>query len=239
MHYIINRIQTESPPHQHNEYEIIIYTKGQGTSCSVAEVPVKQGNIIIIPPNTVHKCSFSDQLERIYIRGEFTPYFSFSSPVFLMDSSGQEGVMLANMIYHNRFANPEYLSSLMDAFLHYLLQSIQTEDRIHMAVTHIADQMTGGFYDCEMDVRALLENSGYAEDYIRAQFKRITGKTPVEFLTQVRIRHACCLIDTYGKDVPLAEIASKCGFTDYVYFSKKFKSITGVSPRTYVANTFA
>ncbi len=108
---------------------------------------------------------FLDELERIYIRGEFSHYFSLSSPVILTDNAQQEGIVLAKMIYNNRFANPEYL-------------------------------------------------------------------------TEVRIRHACCLIDTYGRDVPLMEIASKCGYNDYVYFSKKFKSITGISPRTYIANTF-
>ena len=36
----------------------------------------------------------------------------------------------------------------------------------------------------------------------------------------------------------LIEIAEKCGYTDYVYFSKKFKSVTGVAPRTYLADTF-
>lgn len=238
MKYIINRIKTASPPHQHYEYEIIIYTKGRGISCAAEEIPVKEGNIIIIPPNTVHQCSFPNELERIYIRGEFSPYFSFSYPVLLKDNPQQDGIVLANMIYNNRFANPEYLSTLIDAFLHYLLQSIQTEDRIHTAITHIIDQITDCFYDYDLDIRGMLEDSGYAEDYIRAQFKKITGKPPVEFLTEVRIRHACCLIDTYGKDIPLAEIASKCGYTDYVYFSKKFKRITGVSPRTYIANTF-
>lgn len=239
MKYIINMVDTTSPPHQHNEYEIIIYTKGQGISYASEEISVTQGNILIVPPNTVHQCTFPDQLERIYIRGEFSHCFSFSSPVFLKNNPQQEGFVLANMIYNNRYANPEYLSALMDAFLHFLMQSIQTEDRIHMAVNHIVDQITSCFFDYDLDIKAMLEDSGYAEDYIRANFKKITEKTPVEFLTEVRIRHACCLIDTYGKDIPLSEIAAKCGYTDYVYFSKKFKSITGVSPRTYIANTFA
>ena len=30
-----------------------------------------------------------------------------------------------------------------------------------------------------------------------------------------------------------AEIAEKCGYTDYVYFSRRFKQITGISPREY------
>ena len=32
----------------------------------------------------------------------------------------------------------------------------------------------------------------------------------------------------------VAEIAEKCGYTDYIYFSRKFKQITGKSPRAYM-----
>ena len=239
MRYIINSVSAESPPHQHSEYEIIIYTKGAGIAALAEDYPVSQGNIMIVPPNTVHQCCFPERLERIYIRGDFSPFFSFSSPVLLSDNERQEGFMLAKMVYDNRYANPEYLSALVDAFLHFLLQSMKTQDKIHIALSRIIHKITGSFYDDCIDLRALLEESGYAEDYIRSQFKKATGKTPVEFLTQVRIRHACCLIDTYGKTVPLTEIASQCGYADYVYFSKKFKAVTGVSPRTYIASTFA
>ena len=239
MNYIINSIFAESLPHQHSEYEIIIITKGTGICSATEDYTVSQGDILIIPPNTIHRCSSPDTLERIYIRGAFRPFFSFSAPVHLREDSRQEGLILAKMIYTNRYASPEYLSALVDAFLHFLLQTMKKQDKIHIAVTHIIHSITNNFYDCGLDLKALLDGSGYAEDYIRAQFKKATGKTPVEFLTQVRVRHACCLIDTYGKSVPLSEIAFQCGYTDYVYFSKKFKAVTGVSPRTYVANTFA
>ena len=75
--------------------------------------------------------------------------------------------------------------------------------------------------------------SGYAEDYIRAHFKRITGKTPNEFLSGIRIKRACFLIETYRDSLSLSQISEQCGYTDYVYFSKKFKSVTGMSPKEY------
>ena len=84
-------------------------------------------------------------------------------------------------------------------------------------------------------IAGFLQKSGYAEDYIRAQFKKFTGKTPTEFLTKIRIYHACYLIDAYKNTLSLAEIAEKCGYTDYVYFSRRFKHIMGISPREYMA----
>ena len=238
MNYLINMATTETDFHQHNEYEVVICTKGEGIFTFAEEFSFTPGSIMVIPPKVVHKITISEDLERIFVRGDFDHLFSLTAPVVLMDNAEHEGIMLAKMMYKNRFATPEYLAALIDAFMLFLMQSIKTEDRLHMAITHIINQITVSFYDCDIDLKSLLEDSGYAEDYIRACFKKTTGKTPNEFLTQVRIRHACCLIDIYGRDMPLSEIAEKCGYTDYVYFSKKFKTITGVSPRKYMEDTF-
>ncbi len=37
----------------------------------------------------------------------------------------------------------------------------------------------------------------------------------------------------YKNHFSLAEVAEKCGYTDYVYFSKKFKEKVGISPMLY------
>ena len=36
--------------------------------------------------------------------------------------------------------------------------------------------------------------------------------------------------------MPLAQICEECGYVDYIYFSKKFKEVTGLSPREYKNN---
>jgi len=238
MNFMIDRITTDTSPHQHNEYEILVYTGGSGTFYGTEEIAVSKGSIAIVPPKVMHNSIARDTLDRIYIPGDFRHCFPFAESVVVQDNAMGEGCILAEMLYHNRYAKREYVAALVEAFVHYLMQSIHTKDRIHSAVTHITDQITAGFSDYTLDLQSLLEASGYAEDYVRAQFKKITGKTPHEFLTYVRIRHACSLMYAYGKTVPLAEIAEKCGYTDYVYFSKKFKAVTGVAPRIYIADTF-
>ena len=93
------------------------------------------------------------------------------------------------------------------------------------------------FHDPDLDLAALLRESGYAEDYIRAGFKRVMGMTPTAFLIQMRIRHACYLIDTFRNTLSLSEIGERCGYVDYVMFSKKFKEVMGMSPRAYKKDT--
>lgn len=41
------------------------------------------------------------------------------------------------------------------------------------------------------------------------------------------------LFQIYGDSVTVSQVAIKSGFSDPVYFSKKFKQFTGVSPEKY------
>ncbi|MBE7025313.1 MAG: helix-turn-helix domain-containing protein [Ruminococcaceae bacterium] len=236
MRFLINLIKEESPPHKHNVYEILIYTKGSGVFHAAGkEIAAVPGKIIVIPPGTVHHSSASAAaFERIYINGEFSQVFNLASPTVILDNSEKEGLLLAKMIYANRHAEYEYVVALINAFTHFLLQNIKMDNEIFLATKDIIEKISNDFYNCNLTLRSLLKKSGYAEDYIRAQFKKITGKTPTEFLTEIRIAHACHLINTYKNAFSLSDVAEKCGFTDYVYFSRRFKHIMGVSPRKYM-----
>ena len=222
------------PEHRHKHYEIIIYTKGTGfLKTDNQQIPFSQGTVIIVPPNTSH-CSLSEgQVERIYIAGNLERTINISTPTYLAGEKSGDGLILAELIYQNRYKNPVYLTSLINAFINYILQSIQINDRIDEEINLILSEITDNFSDCNLNLGAILRKSGYAEDYIRDRFKKVTGKTPVRFLTEIRISHACLLIDFYKNSISLSEIAEKCGYIDYVYFSRRFKEITGVSPRKY------
>ncbi len=221
--------------HRNKEYEIVVYTKGKGIyEAEEKKFNVSRGKITIVPPGVAHSMQVCSGIERIAISGEFNQIFNFSSAVLVSDNERNEGLLLAKMIYDNRHENPEYVSALVGAFAHFLLQSIRMDDDVGLSVKDIVNKITTEFYDSNLNINQLLNNSGYAEDYIRAHFKKITGRTPTEFLTKIRISHACYLIDTYKNLLPLSEISEKCGYTDYVYFSRRFKQIMGVSPRTYM-----
>ncbi len=236
MNFLINYTSKISAPHKHPNYEIIIYTKGSGIfHSSGKDIEAIPGKIIIVPPKTVHYSSKTgDSFERIYIDGDFNQFFNLDAPTVIGDNAGNEGALLAKMIYCNRYSTPDYVAALVNAFTHFLLKNIKMESNIFKATKNIAEEISNDFYNCNINLSSILAKSGYAEDYIRAQFKAIMGKTPTEFLTQIRINHACYLIDTYRHSLSMAEIAEKCGYTDYVYFSRKFKQITNMSPRRYL-----
>lgn len=70
--------------------------------------------------------------------------------------------------------------------------------------------------------------------YFSAQFKQHTGKTFVEYLTDVRLERAKELLSFH--DMKTYEIAESVGYSDPQYFSVIFKRHVGVSPKQYRAS---
>lgn len=234
MKYYVHAAEGSSPVHYHKHYEVIICTKGSGI-CHFKEkdITISSGKILVIPPHLPHSNECTDKYERIYISNDFKMFLDLSEPVIIDDTTTEEGICLGRLLYQNRHSNPEYLSALGNAFSHYLLRSMNKDNKVQSKVREIMNTISESFSDSNTDVCNILKSSGYAEDYIRAQFKNVSGSTPIEFLTKVRINHACYLIDTYKSAMSLSEISEKCGYNDYVYFSRRFKSIMGMSPREY------
>lgn len=71
-----------------------------------------------------------------------------------------------------------------------------------------------------------------SKEYLCTLFKKNTGKTIVQHLTEIRIVHARNLLLQYPEKTA-AEIALECGFSNASYFGKKFKQLTGYSPDSY------
>jgi AraC-like DNA-binding protein len=222
------------PMHTHGFYEIMTYIEGEGRLASkTGDYPFSVGTVIIVPAQIEHGSVSKNGFCNIAIGGDFHSFFSFTEPFVFHDAPDGEGVTLAKLIYQNGYRQDEYLQSLVTAYLHYILRRIQPNTTREKTVRAIVSEIKNRFFDSEINLADILRKSGYAEDYARAFFREITGKTPNAFLTDLRVKHACFLIDVYGDAISLAQIAEQCGYTDYVYFSKKFKSVTGVSPQNY------
>ena len=86
--------------------------------------------------------------------------------------------------------------------------------------------------DCDFKPSAVIADIGFDKDYFCRLFKRETGKTPVQFLTDQRVAQAKRLLKD-PKQFSVEVIARSCGFADALYFSTCFKKHVGVSPLAY------
>jgi AraC-like DNA-binding protein len=67
--------------------------------------------------------------------------------------------------------------------------------------------------------------------YLAHLLKKETGRTFVEILTDQRMDLACRLLASSTR--PVAEIATRVGFTDEAYFARRFRKMHGVTPTAY------
>jgi hypothetical protein len=222
------------PLHSHTEYEIMHYISGEGIlRAETGDIPFGPETIVIMPPNLIHGSTSEKGFMNISISGSFNSKLSFKEPIVMLDNEKHEGRLLAEMLYGNRFGNEDFISSLCETYILFLLSNLTIESDIDRAVNGIITEISGKAFRSDFEPCEALIKSGYAEDYIRNRFKAKTGKTPTQFLTDIRIKRACFLIEVYKSSYSLTEISEQCGFTDYIYFSKRFKSITGFSPAEY------
>ena len=222
------------PLHRHTCWEIMYYLSGEGHLETEGErIEFHPGSIIIVPPDILHGSVSKDGFVNISIGENFNNLFQFNEIVAVEDNASKDGERLSKLIYENRYADVGYLSALCNAYAYFLLQNIECQKPVNRAVNYIVKSVFENFQDSTFNITELLNNSGYTEDYIRAEFKKITNYSPIDFLTKVRIERAQKLFEIYGEGISVLEIATACGFDDPVYFSRRFKQFTNVSPSEY------
>ncbi|WP_254450416.1 helix-turn-helix domain-containing protein [Cohnella herbarum] len=80
-------------------------------------------------------------------------------------------------------------------------------------------------------VKQLAEIAQVAQWQYSTIFQELTGKKPLDYLTDLRIGHAKEWL--FQSTEPLREIARRVGFSDEYYFNRRFRQSTGMTPRQY------
>lgn len=88
------------------------------------------------------------------------------------------------------------------------------------------------FSDTDLSLVSTCQYLSYSPKYLSTAFSKKYGTTFSKYLCSVRLEHARSLLDRGHTSIKT--VAFTCGFTDPLYFSKVFKSKTGLSPREYV-----
>lgn len=78
---------------------------------------------------------------------------------------------------------------------------------------------------------ALCRRLRCCESRLIAQFRAETGRTPQQYLIDRRLQRSRVLL--VQTDAPIGEIATQCGFSDPLYFSRLFSRRCGRSPRRF------
>lgn len=97
---------------------------------------------------------------------------------------------------------------------------------IRKVITYIRTDMTS-----DLSLKSMAEQLNVNASYLSSLFKKEMGVPLTEYVNACRISHAQMLL--LSTDLPNKTIALQCGISDMHYFSRMFKRMTGMTPKTY------
>lgn len=89
-------------------------------------------------------------------------------------------------------------------------------------------------YNKNLSIPELAAIEGLSVSRYNTVFKRVTGVSPIQYITSMRISSACDLLAS--TDLPIKQIAIMVGYPDSHFFSRIFHAKTGTSPAMFRKN---
>lgn len=137
----------------------------------------------------------------------------------------RELIIRCNSLINNRILLKDVLAPVSD--------KVYSSNKQHQQIIHDATRV----------VLKQLDNPAFSIDQFAAELnisrsslftkiKEITGQTPNDFVTEIRLRRSLVLLKE-NKDEAVSNIAFSVGFNDPSYFIKQFKKFYGVTPGQY------
>jgi AraC-like DNA-binding protein len=86
-------------------------------------------------------------------------------------------------------------------------------------------------FKTDIKLSAIAAHVNMAEAAFCRYFKKRANKTFSQFVSNVRVGHACKLLE--ASQLNIAEVGFECGFNTLSHFNKQFKEIVGSTPSQY------
>ena len=100
-------------------------------------------------------------------------------------------------------------------------------DSIKPAIEYIL----ANFLKSKISVPFLADKCNISEVYLKKLFVKKFGMSPIRYIIQLKINHACDLLRSGQYTV--SRISELCGYDNVYFFSRQFKEYVGTSPTVF------
>ena len=239
-----NLVREKYSIHQHEYYELELVLDGEAVhSINGESTRLSKGDVVFITPMdrhgfenclfrtiTVHfslaylspmfKNALAVSKNRI-IRGidkDTKNYFDVCYKVFRDKNEKNKDIKIKNLV-------ELILLDLMPDILDDSKNAYHVNDRLSEAIGFINVN-----YTKEITLSGIENVFGLSPSYFSRAFKKRVGKTFVSYITEKRIDYAKKLLSSGERVI---DVCYECGFNSERNFTRRFKEITGASPKEY------
>ncbi|WP_258525461.1 AraC family transcriptional regulator [Paenibacillus sp. YN15] len=233
--------------HDHAAWELVLNLQGSGNTVIGDQCyDFGPGSIICQPPNIPHTKFSQEGFRDVYIQLTSFPLARIAEenrPLIFQDDaekSFETLLLMAHKAYHAKKNNHRLLVESLAEAVNQLLIGWQNRAPEAKDVDQLKNRLIESFSNPEMTTSQLLAEGPYCNDHLRRRFKKSTGQTPGEYLTNLRIEYAKKLMNENNMlRYSIAEICVMSGYYDSHYFSRIFKKKTGMTPAEYMKKASA
>ncbi len=245
--HLNNRTRTQgSMPylHWHPNTEFLYITSGEGiVLIGNNEYAVSEGDIITVNSNLIHSMYTNTVMEYFCLIPDvdFCTSNDIDTENLVFDTLIKDESALA--LYSNvitafltggKFRNASIRSAVLNLLLYLAEKHSEAADGAKKADVNEDIKLAVGYMKSHFHERLTLDELscevGLSKYYFVRKFKSCIGCTPIEYINRLRCERAKKLL---AKDREIGEISELCGFDNFSYFSKTFKTITGTTPSQY------
>lgn len=220
--------------HTHRALELVYFLAGTGTTMIDGQTYEVQSNCFcVIPAHVVHNQISETTITSICIC--LSDSGLEPSQGLWVDSSGEIRNCLQRLMEELTIQESGY-SMITEGYLLATVGLVKRaikknipQDRRQALVSqavHIIEEKEGN-----LSIDEIAGQLFVSKDYLRHLFTQYVGQSPLRTIVSARVDHAKKLLK--NPELPIADIAERCGFEDPYYFSRLFKSYTGKSPSAF------
>ena len=239
--------------HKHQHWEIVLVTHGQLLHrINGKESVMSRGDMCLVRPDDCHSLHFSHGLhgthlsflikkqcmQRIFSTYKETLYDELVAQknpycVSLSDIETQSVINQILNLQTIKLSVPEKIFRLK-SIVNKLLNVIINDNLFHQKLPDWLTEFLFVLSDPHLqtnDVKSLARYTPYSYSRLAPVFKQLTGRTIIEYVTQIKIKYAADLLKT--TDTPITQIALDLHYESLSHFIRTFKKVYNVTPSRY------
>ncbi len=247
-------------PHTHREFEFLVLEEGHGNIfIDGAEYALSPGDGAFVNSRALHLGQRSDPLPCRFFAIVFAPEFlgaendlifqSYVRPVeenkitlpavYRREIDWQREVLNKAVHIHGINKKRPPCGELIikeELFGMWRLCFMHSEKNSASVGSGLGDMISAmefirARYALPLSLKDIASSINMSEGYFCRKFSAAMHITPFEYLLRIRVDNSCRMLR--DSDAPVGEIAVRCGFNSFSYFSKRFKEFVGCTPQEY------
>ena len=226
------------------DYQILYVASGVATFVFDGQSQrLHAGSFVIYKPNQTQYYSYNltDKTEMYWIH--FTgnsveslleKYNLSDKQVYIVEASTKYIELCEKLIYElqlKRYIFSEVTAVMFLELLGHIARDLQKRKEIYDETIEQALVYFHKNYNTDIALEEYAKKCNMTICWFARQFKNRTGRSPKQYITDIRLSNAKILLNSTDKTI--GEIAEMCGYENQLYFSRVFKKYVGISPREY------